>query len=145
MLLGPHDHELNSSALYSYSLFPFLPLFSHFVGGRSVHARNLLVEEAKIDAQLCAMVNEVIQNPRAPDGVFGVIDPGLLTGNELPIRIPLRRCHRGQNRLDLCYLLIESGRLNLPGFIAGTLTQFVAIFIEVGRTSLGNKFLARSC
>jgi hypothetical protein len=43
------------------------------------------------------------------------------------------------------YLLIESGRLNLPGFIAGTLTQFVAIFIEVGRTSLGNKFLARSC
>ena len=43
------------------------------------------------------------------------------------------------------YLLIESGRLNLPGFIAGTLTQFVAIFIEVGRTSLGNKFSARSC
>ena len=43
----------------------------------------------------------------------------------------------------VAYLLIESGRVNLPGFIAGTLTQFVAIFIEVGRTSLGDKLFAR--
>jgi hypothetical protein len=43
------------------------------------------------------------------------------------------------------YLIIESGKVNLPGFIAGTLTQFVAIFIEVGRSSLGGRLLARSC
>lgn len=43
------------------------------------------------------------------------------------------------------YLIIESGRVNLPGFIAGTLTQFVAIFIEVGRTSFGDKLSARPC
>jgi small-conductance mechanosensitive channel len=30
-------------------------------------------------------------------------------------------------------LIIKSGRVNLPGFIVGTLTQFAAIFIEVGR------------
>lgn len=45
----------------------------------------------------------------------------------------------------IAYLIIESGRVNLPGFIAGTLTQFVAIFIEVGRTSLGHKLFARTC
>ncbi|HKV53576.1 MAG TPA: ATP synthase subunit I [Candidatus Binataceae bacterium] len=33
------------------------------------------------------------------------------------------------------YLIIESGRVNLPGFIAGTLTQFGAIFIETWRAS----------
>ena len=43
------------------------------------------------------------------------------------------------------YLIIESGRVNLAGFITGTLTQFVAIFIEVGRSSLGDKLFARSC
>ena len=32
------------------------------------------------------------------------------------------------------YLMIKSGRVNLPGFVVGTLTQFAAIFIEVGRT-----------
>ena len=45
----------------------------------------------------------------------------------------------------VAYLIIESGKVNLPGFIAGTLTQFVAIFIEVGRSSLGNRLFARSC
>jgi hypothetical protein len=33
----------------------------------------------------------------------------------------------------IVYLIIESGRVNMPGFIIGTLTQFAAIFIEVGR------------
>jgi len=33
----------------------------------------------------------------------------------------------------IVYLMMESGRVNLPGFIVGTLTQFAAIFIEVGR------------
>ncbi len=40
------------------------------------------------------------------------------------------------------YLIIESGRINLAGFIAGTLTQFVAIFIEVGRASFSDKLSA---
>jgi hypothetical protein len=31
------------------------------------------------------------------------------------------------------FLVVKSGRVNLPGFIAGSLTQFAAIFIEVGR------------
>ncbi|MBV8772359.1 MAG: ATP synthase subunit I [Deltaproteobacteria bacterium] len=33
----------------------------------------------------------------------------------------------------IVYMIIASGEVNLPGFIAGSLTQFVAIFIEVGR------------
>ena len=45
----------------------------------------------------------------------------------------------------IVYLIIESGKVNLPGFIAGTLTQFVALFIEVGRSSLGYKLFARPC
>jgi hypothetical protein len=36
----------------------------------------------------------------------------------------------------IAYVIIESGRVNVPGFIAGTLTQFAAIFIEVGRVSI---------
>jgi hypothetical protein len=43
------------------------------------------------------------------------------------------------------YLIIESGRVNLPGFIVGTLTQFAAIFIEVGRTSIWDKLSPTSC
>lgn len=39
--------------------------------------------------------------------------------------------------VGIAYLVIESDRVNLPGFIVGTLTQFAAIFIEVGRASLG--------
>jgi hypothetical protein len=39
----------------------------------------------------------------------------------------------------IIYLIVESGRVNLPGFIVGTLTQFVAIFIELGRASVGDK------
>lgn len=38
--------------------------------------------------------------------------------------------------MAIVYLIIESGRVNLPGFIVGTLTQFAAIFIEVGRAYL---------
>jgi hypothetical protein len=41
--------------------------------------------------------------------------------------------------VGITYLIIQSGRVNLPGFIAGTLTQFIAIFIEVGRAAIGNK------
>jgi hypothetical protein len=33
----------------------------------------------------------------------------------------------------IVYLIIGTGRVNLSGFIVGTLTQFAAIFIEVGR------------
>jgi hypothetical protein len=44
----------------------------------------------------------------------------------------------------IVYLMIESRRVNLPGFIIGTLTQFAAIFIEVGRASIGHKFYAPS-
>ncbi|MGA2409822.1 MAG: hypothetical protein ABSG46_05460 [Candidatus Binataceae bacterium] len=33
------------------------------------------------------------------------------------------------------YLLISSGRVNLPGFGAGLLTQFAAVFIETWRVS----------
>jgi hypothetical protein len=40
------------------------------------------------------------------------------------------------------FLIVESGRLNVAGFIAGTLTQFAAIFIEVGRASIENKLSA---
>jgi len=39
----------------------------------------------------------------------------------------------------LTFLVVESGRVNIVGFIAGTLTQFAAIFIEVGRASIGNR------
>jgi hypothetical protein len=42
----------------------------------------------------------------------------------------------------ITYLIIESGRVNLAGFIAGTLTQFAAIFIEVGRVSIWDKLSA---
>jgi hypothetical protein len=42
------------------------------------------------------------------------------------------------------FLIVESGRLNVAGFIAGTLTQFAAIFIEVGRASIENKLSAPS-
>ncbi len=38
--------------------------------------------------------------------------------------------------VGVAYLVIESGRVNVPGFIAGTLTQFAGIFIEVGRASM---------
>ena len=37
------------------------------------------------------------------------------------------------------YLIIESRRVNVPGFIAGTLIQIVSIFIEVGRTLIRDK------
>jgi hypothetical protein len=40
------------------------------------------------------------------------------------------------------FLIVESGRLNIAGFIAGTLTQFAAIFIEIGRASIGDKVSA---
>jgi len=43
------------------------------------------------------------------------------------------------------YLIVKTGRVNLPGFIAGTLTQIAAIFIEVGRTSIREKLSAPSC
>jgi hypothetical protein len=40
----------------------------------------------------------------------------------------------------IVYLIIESGRVNLAGFIVGTLTQFAAIFIEVGRACFRKGF-----
>jgi hypothetical protein len=39
----------------------------------------------------------------------------------------------------IAYLIIEMTRVNVPGFIIGTLTQFVAIFIEVGRISIWDR------
>ncbi len=33
------------------------------------------------------------------------------------------------------YVIVASGRINIPGFMAGLLTQFVAIFIEAWRAS----------
>ncbi len=42
----------------------------------------------------------------------------------------------------ITFLIVESGRLNIAGFIAGTLTQFAAVFIEVGRASIGGKLSA---
>ena len=41
------------------------------------------------------------------------------------------------------YLIIASGRIQLPGFIAGTLTQFAGLFIEVGCASLRTRLFAR--
>jgi hypothetical protein len=35
----------------------------------------------------------------------------------------------------IVYLVIQSGRVNVQGFIAGSLTQFVAIFIETWRAA----------
>ena len=43
----------------------------------------------------------------------------------------------------IAFLIVESGRVNVEGFVAGTLTQFVAIFIEVGRASIGTSFPLR--
>ncbi len=43
----------------------------------------------------------------------------------------------------ITFLIVESGRLTVAGFIAGTLTQFAAIFIEVGRASIGASFPLR--
>jgi hypothetical protein len=40
----------------------------------------------------------------------------------------------------IAFLIVDSGRLNVPGFVAGTLTQFAAIFIEVGRASIRQSF-----
>jgi hypothetical protein len=44
----------------------------------------------------------------------------------------------------IAFLIVESGRVNVAGFVAGTLTQFAAIFIEVGRASIWDK-LSASC
>lgn len=33
------------------------------------------------------------------------------------------------------YVIIDSGRIDVPGFLTGVLTQFVAIFIETWRAS----------
>jgi len=43
----------------------------------------------------------------------------------------------------IAYLIIESG-VNIPGFIAGSLTQFAAVFIEVGRVAICDKPCAPS-
>jgi hypothetical protein len=37
----------------------------------------------------------------------------------------------------ITFVIVDSGRVHLASFIAGTLTQFAAIFIEVGRAVLG--------
>ncbi|MBV8360648.1 MAG: hypothetical protein JO189_22345 [Deltaproteobacteria bacterium] len=39
--------------------------------------------------------------------------------------------------VGIVFLIVESGRVNIVGFVAGTLTQFAAIFIEVGRVLIG--------
>ncbi|HTT77502.1 MAG TPA: hypothetical protein VMF50_16185 [Candidatus Binataceae bacterium] len=38
--------------------------------------------------------------------------------------------------IGLVYVIISSGRIDLPGFTAGLLTQLVAVFIETWRVSL---------
>jgi len=43
----------------------------------------------------------------------------------------------------IVFVVIDSGRVNIAGFVVGTLTQFVAIFIEVGRASIGKLFILR--
>jgi len=45
----------------------------------------------------------------------------------------------------IAFMIIESGRVNLAGFVAGTLTQFAAIFIEIGRASIWDKLSAQAC
>jgi hypothetical protein len=37
--------------------------------------------------------------------------------------------------ITVIYLIVASGRINIPGFIAGVLTQFAAIFIEAWRAA----------
>jgi hypothetical protein len=44
----------------------------------------------------------------------------------------------------IAYLIIGVSGINLPGFIIGTLTQFVAIFIEIGRISIWGRLSAPS-
>ena len=44
----------------------------------------------------------------------------------------------------IAFLIVESGRVSVAGFVAGTLTQFVAIFIEVGRASIWGKLSPQS-
>jgi small-conductance mechanosensitive channel len=39
--------------------------------------------------------------------------------------------------VGIVFLIVESGRVNIMSFVAGTLTQFVAIFIEVGCALFG--------
>jgi hypothetical protein len=39
--------------------------------------------------------------------------------------------------VGITFLIVKSGRVNIVGFVAGTLTQFAAIFIEVGRALIG--------
>jgi ATP synthase I subunit len=46
--------------------------------------------------------------------------------------------------VGVTFVIIESGRLNVAGFIVGTLTQFAAIFIEIGRASIGHRLSAPS-
>jgi ATP synthase I chain len=38
----------------------------------------------------------------------------------------------------IVFLVIESGRINVPGFIVGSLTQIAAIFIETWRAARGH-------
>jgi len=40
----------------------------------------------------------------------------------------------------IAFLIVKSGWVNVAAFVAGTLTQFAAIFIEVGRASIGASF-----
>jgi len=37
--------------------------------------------------------------------------------------------------IAIVYMVVDSGRINIPGFLAGILTQFAAIFIEAWRAS----------
>jgi hypothetical protein len=45
----------------------------------------------------------------------------------------------------IALLIVKSGQVNIVGFVAGTLTQFAAIFIEVGRAPIWDKLCAKSC
>jgi hypothetical protein len=44
--------------------------------------------------------------------------------------------------IGLVYVIISSGRVNLPGFAIGLLTQLLAVFIETGRVSLASEWAA---
>jgi hypothetical protein len=63
-----------------YSLF-----FSHLISRRAVHPRNPLIKQAQVHAKLRPVMDEVIENPGAPNVVLGVVDPCLIAGDELPV------------------------------------------------------------
>ncbi len=83
-----HTKELTPSARVD-----FRRSGGHFVGRGAVGAGDAEVLEAHGDAELGAVVDEVVEDPGTEDTVLRIGDPDLAVGAHLPVGVPLFRCH----------------------------------------------------